>query len=122
MLSHSQQQDEAQARMASAAAHLLVGASSPIAGGGSGSSSSSHNNITSSDLAMKIQQVQSQVQHKQQMDMLSKLMNANMHSSQQQQQQQSRTSPLPDMNVQLSRELLNRPEAQAILRGNFYFI
>jgi hypothetical protein len=43
-----------------------------------------------------------------QVEMLTKLMNAGM---------QVRASPLPEMGLQQSRELLNRPEAQAILQG-----
>lgn len=33
-----------------------------------------------------------------------------------------RTSPLLDLSVQQSRELLNRPEAQAILQGRIYLL
>jgi hypothetical protein len=88
MLSHSQQQDEVHARMAQ-----LLGPASPGA--------SPH------DIASRLQQ--SQQQHKQQqVEMLTKLMNAGM---------QVRASPLPEMGLQQSRELLNRPEAQAILQG-----
>lgn len=35
---------------------------------------------------------------------------------------QMRTSPLLDLNAQQSRELLNRPEAQAILQGRHFFL
>ncbi|XP_015836326.1 eukaryotic translation initiation factor 4E transporter isoform X2 [Tribolium castaneum] len=86
MLSHSQQQDEAHARMAQ-----LLGPSSPGA--------SPH------DIAGRLQQ---QVQSQQQKEMLSKLMSANMPV---------RASPLSEMGIQQSRELLSRPEAQAILQG-----
>ncbi|KAJ3650739.1 hypothetical protein Zmor_016821 [Zophobas morio] len=89
MLSHSQQLDEAHARM-----NQLLGPASPGA--------SPH------DLAARLQQVQSQQQQKQQVEMLTKLMNAGM---------QVRASPLPEMGLQQSRELLSRPEAQAILQG-----
>ncbi|KAJ8936844.1 hypothetical protein NQ314_012160 [Rhamnusium bicolor] len=98
MLNHSQQQDEA-ARM-SGNPHLLSAASPNIA--------NLHQHA--SDLTMKLQQAQMQ-QQKQQMDMLNKLINATVHP------QQMRTSPLHDMGMQQSRELLNRPEAQAILQG-----
>ncbi|KYB27081.1 eukaryotic translation initiation factor 4E transporter isoform X5 [Tribolium castaneum] len=86
MLSHSQQQDEAHARMAQ-----LLGPSSPGA--------SPH------DIAGRLQQ---QVQSQQQKEMLSKLMSANMPV---------RASPLSEMGIQQSRELLSRPEAQAILQA-----
>ncbi|KAK4877791.1 hypothetical protein RN001_010297 [Aquatica leii] len=101
MLSHSQQQDEA-ARLASAS--QMMGPTSP------NPMSSALNN----DFAFKIQQVQNQVQAQQrqqaQMDMLNKLINAGMH-------RQQLASPLHEMGLNQSRELLNRPEAQAILQG-----
>uniref|UniRef100_V5H527 Uncharacterized protein n=1 Tax=Anoplophora glabripennis TaxID=217634 RepID=V5H527_ANOGL len=96
MLNHSQQQDEA-ARM-SGNSHLL-GASNPSITG-------LHHHAA--DLTIKLQ---AQLQQKQQMEMLNKLINATVHP------QQMRTSPLQDMGMQQSRELLNRPEAQAILQG-----
>lgn len=88
MLSHSQQQDEVQARMAQ-----LLAPASPVTG--------------AHDLASRLQQVQNH-QQKQQAEMLSKFMNA---------ATMVRASPLPEMGVQQSRELLSRPEAQAILQG-----
>ncbi|KAG5868188.1 hypothetical protein JTB14_030261 [Gonioctena quinquepunctata] len=101
MLSHSQQQDEA-ARMGGSNAHLL-GPSSPNVG---------HHHRSTNDLTLKLQQAQLQQHQKQQMEMLNKLINATtVHPS------QMRTSPLHDMGMQQSRELLNRPEAQAILQG-----
>lgn len=92
MLSHSQQQDEAHARMAQ-----LLGPTSPGA-------------ANPHDIATRLQQVQKQ---QQQADILTKLMNAQM---------QVRASPLPEMGVQQSRELLSRPEAQAILQGKYFFL
>ncbi|XP_074029559.1 eukaryotic translation initiation factor 4E transporter isoform X2 [Leptinotarsa decemlineata] len=101
MLNHSQQQDEV-ARLGGPNAHLL-GPTSPNIG---------HHLHGPNDLTMKQQQVQyqQQQQHKQQMDMLNKLINSSTSV-------QMRGSPLHDLGVQQSRELLNRPEAQAILHG-----
>lgn len=101
MLKHSQQDD------ATRLASQMMGPTSP------NPMSSSQ---TANDLAFKLQQVQNQVhaqQHIQQnqIDMFSKLMNANA------QRQQMGPSPLPEMGLSQSRELLSRPEAQAILRG-----
>ncbi|KAF5292641.1 hypothetical protein FQR65_LT11193 [Abscondita terminalis] len=94
MLSHSQQQDEA-ARLTQ-----MMGPTSP--------------NPINNDLAFKLQQVQNHVQAQQrqqaQLDMLNKLINAGMH-------RQQLGSPLHEVNLNQSRELLNRPEAQAILQG-----
>ncbi|XP_056637845.1 eukaryotic translation initiation factor 4E transporter-like isoform X2 [Diorhabda sublineata] len=105
MLNHSQQQDEA-ARLSATTPHLL------------GASNINMGNIqhhVSNDLTMKLQQAQfqQQQQQKQQMDMLNKLINAttSVHP------QQLRASPLHDLVMQQSRDLLNRPEAQAILQG-----
>lgn len=64
------------------------------------------------EMAYKLQQLQTQVQRQQQIDMLSKLMNAANFGGGHQ-----RGSPLHEMNVAQSRELLNRPEAQAIMQG-----
>lgn len=90
MLSHSQQQDEAQARMAQ-----MMGPASPRA--------------APHDLAARLHPKQQQ----QQVDMLSKLMNVGLHV---------RASPLPpELGLQQSRELLSRPEAQAILQGEQIF-
>lgn len=96
MLNHSQQQDEA-ARMTGSNPHVH------------------HQQHATNDLTMKLQQAQLQQQQKQQMDMLNKLINAtsSVHT------QQLRASPLHDLVMQQSRDLLNRPEAQAILQGNF---
>ncbi|KAL1501261.1 hypothetical protein ABEB36_006616 [Hypothenemus hampei] len=91
MLSHSQQQDEA--RLAAAQQQQLFNTMHP-------QQQPMHN-----DLALKMQQAQ--LQQKQQIDMLGKLMSANA----------IRASPLLDMGAQQSRELLTRPEAQAILQG-----
>ncbi|KAK5638593.1 hypothetical protein RI129_012888 [Pyrocoelia pectoralis] len=98
LLSHSQQQDEAAGL--SAASHL-IGSSSP----------NIHN-----DVAFKLHlqnHVQAQIQQRQQaqMEMLNKLINANAH------RQQLGTSPLHEMTLNQSRELLSRPEAQAILQA-----
>ncbi|XP_056637854.1 eukaryotic translation initiation factor 4E transporter-like isoform X8 [Diorhabda sublineata] len=105
MLNHSQQQDEA-ARLSATTPHLL------------GASNINMGNIqhhVSNDLTMKLQQAQfqQQQQQKQQMDMLNKLINAttSVHP------QQLRASPLHDLVMQQSRDLLNRPEAQAILQA-----
>ncbi|KAJ8916524.1 hypothetical protein NQ315_000166 [Exocentrus adspersus] len=96
MLSHSQQQDEA-ARMG-ANPHLITG--------NQGMTGLHHH---AADLTIKLQ---AQLQQKQQMDMLNKLINATtVHP------QHMRASPLHEMGLQQSRELLNRPEAQAILQG-----
>ncbi|XP_031330190.1 eukaryotic translation initiation factor 4E transporter-like isoform X7 [Photinus pyralis] len=98
LLSHSQQQDEAAGL--SAASHLM-GSSSP----------SIHNDVA---FKMHLQNhVQAQIQQRQQaqMEMLNKLINANAH------RQQLGTSPLHEMTLNQSRELLSRPEAQAILQA-----
>ncbi|XP_017779482.1 PREDICTED: eukaryotic translation initiation factor 4E transporter-like isoform X2 [Nicrophorus vespilloides] len=96
MLSQSQQQDEA--RMAS---HRM-------------------NNYQMTDIQYKLQHVHNQVQQQQQqqqqqkqaqMEMLTKLMNAGFATT------NARASPLPEMGINQSKELLNRPEAQAILQG-----
>lgn len=83
------------------------------------------------ELAITLQHLQSQVPQCN-VEMLSKMISvsglqATTAVVRQQQQQQLRTSPLtmPDLNLQQARELLSRPEAQAILQGNincFYFI
>ncbi|XP_017779508.1 PREDICTED: eukaryotic translation initiation factor 4E transporter-like isoform X5 [Nicrophorus vespilloides] len=96
MLSQSQQQDEA--RMAS---HRM-------------------NNYQMTDIQYKLQHVHNQVQQQQQqqqqqkqaqMEMLTKLMNAGFATT------NARASPLPEMGINQSKELLNRPEAQAILQA-----
>lgn len=101
MLSHSQQQDEA-ARMAATAQMMGPSSPNPMQG--------AH---MSNDLSFKLQQVQNHVQQRQQvqLEMFNKLVNANIH------RQSMGTSPLPEMGLNQSRELLNRPEAQAILQG-----
>lgn len=105
MLNHSQQQDEA-ARLSGTTPHLL---------GASNINMGSIQHHVSTDLTMKLQQAQfqQQQQQKQQMDMLNKLINAttSVHP------QQLRASPLHDLVMQQSRDLLNRPEAQAILQA-----
>ncbi|CAG9814994.1 unnamed protein product [Phaedon cochleariae] len=100
MLNHSQQQDEA--------ARLTGNRLGPH---------HQHQQPVGGDLAMKLQQAQQLQQQKQQMEMLNKLINATTGSMHAQQQQQMRVSPLQDLGMQQSRELLNRPEAQAILQG-----
>ncbi|CAH1998848.1 unnamed protein product [Acanthoscelides obtectus] len=128
MLNHSQQQDEA-ARMAavhhqphagahhttsSAAAHhnLMGGPTSPAAPSASSNVNSMHH---LNELTLKLQQAQQyhqQQQQKQQMEMFNKLINAATSAG------QVRLSPLQhELGLQQSRELLNRPEAQAILQG-----
>lgn len=91
MLNHSQQQDEARAAR-------LLGTASP-------NLQMPHH---SNDINIKLQQA---AQQKQQLDMFNQLMNPTVHP-------QIRSSPLHEINLQQqSRELLNRPEAQAILQG-----
>ncbi|CAH1998850.1 unnamed protein product [Acanthoscelides obtectus] len=128
MLNHSQQQDEA-ARMAavhhqphagahhttsSAAAHhnLMGGPTSPAAPSASSNVNSMHH---LNELTLKLQQAQQyhqQQQQKQQMEMFNKLINAATSAG------QVRLSPLQhELGLQQSRELLNRPEAQAILQA-----
>lgn len=95
MLTHSQQQDEAAARMTN---HMMAPANqNPIP------------NPLMNDLNFKMQHVQNQQQAQLEM-MLSKLAISNVR-------QQPRTPPIPEMSLAQSRELLNRPEAQAILQG-----
>ncbi|KAF2885441.1 hypothetical protein ILUMI_20721 [Ignelater luminosus] len=98
MLSHSQQQDEA-AHLAAVAQIMGPASPNPL--------QTPH---LSNDLAFKLQQQQRQ---QAQLEMLSKLMNANANVH----RQQLGTSPLPDMTLNQNRELLSRPEAQAILQG-----
>ncbi|KAH1011176.1 hypothetical protein HUJ04_000599 [Dendroctonus ponderosae] len=102
MLSHSQQQDEARMAAAQAAAanhHLL-------------SAFHSHQPQVHNDLALKLQQAQLQ---QKQMEMLvsGKLMSAGTAPT----AAHMRASPLLEISAQQSRELLSRPEAQAILQG-----
>ncbi|KAJ8956303.1 hypothetical protein NQ318_015039 [Aromia moschata] len=107
MLSHSQQQDEA-ARL-SGSAHML-GVNAGVAGLHQQHHHQQQHHLPN-ELSLKLQQAQFQQQQKQQMEMLNKLINATVHP------QQMRTSPLHDIGMQQSRELLSRPEAQAILQG-----
>lgn len=110
MLKDSQQQDEA-ARLS--AAGLLMAPPSPH-----------HHNPQQShfanEIALHLQQVQMKQQQKQQMDMFNKLINSTSSSIN---HHQMRTSPsLHDIGLQQqTRELLNRPEAQAILQGDYCF-
>uniref|UniRef100_A0AAR5Q152 Eukaryotic translation initiation factor 4E transporter-like n=1 Tax=Dendroctonus ponderosae TaxID=77166 RepID=A0AAR5Q152_DENPD len=102
MLSHSQQQDEARMAAAQAAAanhHLL-------------SAFHSHQPQVHNDLALKLQQAQLQ---QKQMEMLvsGKLMSAGTAPT----AAHMRASPLLEISAQQSRELLSRPEAQAILQA-----
>nr|CAI5833115.1 unnamed protein product [Callosobruchus analis] len=131
MLNHSQQQDEA-ARIAAAAAHhqghaaghhsTSSAAHHNLMGGGPVSSAvpqppnnSMHHMNAVGELTLKLQHAQQyhqQQQQKQQMEMFNKLINAATSAG------QMRLSPLQhDLGPQQSRDLLNRPEAQAILQG-----
>nr|CAH7769009.1 unnamed protein product [Callosobruchus chinensis] len=122
MLNHSQQQDEA-ARMAAAAAHHQGhSAHHNLMGGGPVSpaapqppNNSMHHMNAVGELTLKLQQAQQyhqQQQQKQQMEMFNKLINAATSAG------QMRLSPLQhDLGAQQSRDLLNRPEAQAILQA-----
>ncbi|CAH1134208.1 unnamed protein product [Ceutorhynchus assimilis] len=101
MLSHSQQQDEARFAAAQAQHQML---SSGL------HSQQQPQQSQINDLTMKLQQAQLQ---QKQMDMLGKLMSAGAGST----ASHMRASPLLEMGPQQSRELLNRPEAQAILQG-----
>ncbi|XP_066251934.1 eukaryotic translation initiation factor 4E transporter-like isoform X5 [Euwallacea similis] len=106
MLNHSQQQDEA--RMVAQAAALAINQPQP-----QHLSNPLHAHQQPSmtnDLMMKLQQAQLQ---QKQMDMLGKLISASGVPA----ASHVRASPLLDMGVQQSRELLNRPEAQAILQA-----
>lgn len=112
MLKDSQQQDEA-ARLSAAAAHLM-GPTSPNL---LHHHHSSHQSHLQSEIAMQLQQAQIKQQQKQQMEMFNKLINASTSMN----SHQMRTSPaLHDIGLQQqTRDLLNRPEAQAILQGIF---
>lgn len=111
MLKDSQQQDEA-ARLSAAAAHIM-GPTSPNL---LHHQHNSHQSHLPNEIALHLQQAQLKHQQKQQMEMFNKLINSttsvNPHPL--------RTSPsLHDIGLQQqTRELLNRPEAQAILQGN----
>lgn len=110
MLNHSQQQDEARFAAAQAAQqhqqqHQLLNA---LHAHQQQPQPQIHN-----DLTLKLQQAQ--LQQKQQMDMLGKLMSAGTVPA----AAHVRASPLLDLGAQQSRELLSRPEAQAILQGKF---
>ncbi|CAH0548713.1 unnamed protein product [Brassicogethes aeneus] len=95
MLQHSQQQDEAARRGGPSMGPVSPGLGPMHA---------------QNDIALKLQQAQ----HKQQMDsMFGKLLG----NAVQMRAGGPPTSPLHDLGVQQSRELLNRPEAQAILHG-----
>ncbi|XP_045468117.1 eukaryotic translation initiation factor 4E transporter-like isoform X10 [Harmonia axyridis] len=108
MLSHSQQQDEAQARLNSQKSHLIGGVSSP---------KTPSLNPLHSEFLLKMQQAQQeqqahlQRQQQQQANMLNKLMGLHSGTS------HLRSSPLQELAQQQSKELLSRPEAQAILQG-----
>lgn len=110
MLKDSQQQDEA-ARLSAAAAHLMGPASPNILH----HHHNPHQPHLPNDIALQLQQAQ--LKQQKQMEMFNKLINAttsvNTH--------QMRASPaLHDIGLQQqTRELLNRPEAQAILQGQF---
>lgn len=120
MLSHSQQQDEV--RMAAAAHHhhhML-------------SPNHLHQQQQQHELAIKLQHLQNQVQQRN-VEMLSKMMSvgglqasvAAAAAAAAAATRQMRTSPLPtvqDLGAQPARELLNRPEAQAILQGKLFVI
>lgn len=113
MLKDSQQQDEA-ARLSAAAAHLMGPASPNLL-----HHHNAHQSHLPNEIALQLQQAQFKQQQKQQMDMFNKLINAttslNAH--------QMRASPsLHEIGLQQqTRDLLNRPEAQAILQGEFHF-
>ncbi|XP_044762842.1 eukaryotic translation initiation factor 4E transporter-like isoform X3 [Coccinella septempunctata] len=114
MLSHSQQQDEAQARLNSQKPqHLMGGPASP---------KTPAMNPLHSEFLLKMQQAQQeqqahlqrhqqQQQQQQQANMLNKLMG--LHAA----APHLRSSPLQELAQQQSKELLSRPEAQAILQG-----
>ncbi|XP_045468122.1 eukaryotic translation initiation factor 4E transporter-like isoform X14 [Harmonia axyridis] len=108
MLSHSQQQDEAQARLNSQKSHLIGGVSSP---------KTPSLNPLHSEFLLKMQQAQQeqqahlQRQQQQQANMLNKLMGLHSGTS------HLRSSPLQELAQQQSKELLSRPEAQAILQA-----
>lgn len=107
MLKDSQQQDEA-ARLS--ATGLLMGPASPH-----------HPNSQQSHFANEIAlHLQMKQQQKQQMEMFNKLINSTTSVN----HHQMRTSPsLHDIGLQQqTRDLLNRPEAQAILQGDYYYI
>ncbi|KAF5291743.1 hypothetical protein FQA39_LY14231 [Lamprigera yunnana] len=97
MLSHSQQQDEA-ACLSSTAQMMGPISPNPI--------STALNN----DLAFKVQNYVQAQRQQAKVDMLNKLLTAGIH-------RQPLTSPLHDIGLNQSRELLNRPEAQAILQA-----
>ncbi|KAK9874482.1 hypothetical protein WA026_002829 [Henosepilachna vigintioctopunctata] len=104
MLSHSQQQDEVQGRL-NQQSHLGGGPISPKPP----AVGNMHN-----DFLLKMQQAQQeQLQRQQQINMLSKLMGLQSAAT----AQHLRASPLQDLAQQQSKELLSRPEAQAILQG-----
>ena len=107
MLKHSQQQDEARMAAVAAATQQQLFSALHAQQQQHGQQSQLPN-----DLTMKMQQAQLQ---KQQMDMLGKLMGAGTNAAAA--AAQMRGSPLLDMGAQQSRELLSRPEAQAILQG-----
>ncbi|KAK9874481.1 hypothetical protein WA026_002829 [Henosepilachna vigintioctopunctata] len=104
MLSHSQQQDEVQGRL-NQQSHLGGGPISPKPP----AVGNMHN-----DFLLKMQQAQQeQLQRQQQINMLSKLMGLQSAAT----AQHLRASPLQDLAQQQSKELLSRPEAQAILQA-----
>lgn len=109
MLKDSQQQDEA-AQLSAAAANLM-GTTSP-------NILNHHHNTQShlpNEIALQLQQAQQKLQQRQHMEMFNKLINSTTSVN----SHQMSTSPsLHDIGPQQqTRELLNRPEAQAILQG-----
>lgn len=113
MLKDSQQQDEA-ARLSVAATHLMGPASPNILH----HHHNPHQSHVSNDISIQLQQAQVKHQQKQ-MEMFNKLINSTTSVN----PHQMRTSPsFHDIGIQQqTRELLNRPEAQAILQGIFSF-
>lgn len=109
MLNNSQQQDEA-ARRSVAASHIMGPPSPNLLH----HHHNPHQAHLPSDIAIQLQQAQVQ---KQQMDLLNKLINATTSVH------QVRASPSLHHEIglqQQTRELLNRPEAQAILQGELH--
>lgn len=109
MLNHSQQQDEA-ARLSAANVnqHHIAGPTSP-------NINHHHQVHMGNNLHMKMQQAQYQQQQQKQLEMLNKLINATTVGTSAVNQMRSSPS-VHDIGAQ-SRELLSRPEAQAILQG-----
>lgn len=106
MLKDSQQQDEA-ARLSAAQTHLMGPASPNLM--------HHHQPHFPNDIALHVQALS---QRQKQMDMFNKLINATSVNA-----HHMRASPsLHEIGLQQqTRELLNRPEAQAILQGEFHY-